>query len=312
MSDSTRGVAALLLACTVWGLSPLYYALLKHVPAAEVLAYRSLWSLVFFVLILLAQGRLGLVRQAIAGRQVWLIGLAAVMIASNWFGFIFAIQAGHGMEASLGYYIFPLVAVILGWAIFDERLGRAQWVAVALAMLAVVGLTWGLGVPPWIALALAVTFGAYGVAKKQLDLGPVVSVTAEVVLLAPIAIGWLVFAGTQIGAGTWQTHALLALSGPLTASPLILFSYAARRVRMATVGVVQYINPTLQFGCAVLVFGEVFTRWHGIAFPLIWLALAIYSVAAIRQDRASRRVLSSAVISGTVVTKDSTLSPAKP
>ena len=301
MSDGARGVAAIVLACTVWGLSPLYYAMLKHVPAAEVLAYRSLWSLAFFACVLTVQGRLRLVAQAVSGRQVGRIAAAAVMISLNWFGFIFAIQTGHGMEASLGYYIFPLVAVLLGWLFFGEILGRAQWLAIALAALAVAGLTWGLGVPPWIALGLAGTFGAYGMIKKGLDLGPVVSVTAEVLLLAPLALGWVIFAGTQ-SAGSWQTHALLALSGPLTATPLVLFSFAARRLKLSTVGVVQYLNPTLQFGCAVLVFGEPFTPWHGLAFPLIWLALAIYSIATIRQDRAARRAASNAATSDAVLT----------
>ena len=301
MSDGARGVAAIVLACTVWGLSPLYYAMLKHVPAAEVLAYRSLWSLAFFACVLTVQGRLRLVAQAVTGAQVGRIAAAALMISLNWFGFIFAIQTGHGMEASLGYYIFPLVAVLLGWLFFGETLGRAQWLAIALAALAVAGLTWGLGVPPWIALGLAGTFGAYGMIKKGLDLGPVVSVMAEVLLLAPLALGWVVLAGTQ-GAGSWQTHALLALSGPLTATPLVLFSFAAQRLKLSTVGVVQYLNPTLQFGCAVLVFGEPFTPWHGLAFPLIWLALAIYSVAAIRQDRAARRAASNAATSDAVLT----------
>ncbi|WP_296424240.1 EamA family transporter RarD [Yoonia sp.] len=301
MTDGAKGVLAMVLTCTVWGLSPLYYALLKHVPPLEVLSYRSLWSLGFFAVILTAQGRLHLVGHAIAQRQVWLIGLAAVFISANWFGFIFAIQAGQGMAASLGYYIFPLVAVVMGRVLFGETLGRAQWVAVLLAGLAVLGLTVGLGVPPWIALALAGTFGAYGVIKKQLSLGPVVSVTAEVALMAPLAIFWLLWAGTQ-GDATWQTHALLALSGPLTAMPLVLFSYAARRTRMSTVGLLQYINPTLQFACAVFAFGEPFTQWHAIAFPLIWIALVIYSIAAIRQERASRRAASSVVTSVAVVT----------
>ena len=301
MSDGAKGVAAIVLACTVWGLSPLYYAMLKHVPAAEVLAYRSLWSLVFFACILAVQGRLRLVAQAVSQGQVGRIAAAAVMISLNWFGFIFAIQTGHGMEASLGYYIFPLVAVLLGWLFFGETLGRAQWLAIALAALAVAGLTWGLGVPPWIALGLAGTFGAYGMIKKGLDLGPVVSVTAEVLLLAPLALGWVILAGTQ-ASGSWQTHALLALSGPLTATPLVLFSFAARRLKLSTVGVVQYLNPTLQFGCAVLAFGEPFTRWHALAFPLIWLALAIYSIATIRQDRAARRAASSAATSDAVLT----------
>ena len=270
MTDPAKGVLAMVLACTVWGLSPLYYAQLKHVPPFEVLCYRGLWSLAFFAIILAMQRRLSLVGQAlIQPRVFWRIVAAALMISTNWLGFIYAISTSQGMEASLGYYIFPLVAVSLGALTFSERLRPAQWTAVGLVGLAVAVLTYGLGVAPWIALVLAATFAAYSVLKKRLVLGPVVSVTAEVAVLAPIAVGWLVFAGTQ-GQGDWQTHVLLAVSGPLTATPLILFSYAARRIRLSTVGLVQYLNPTLQFACAVLVFGEPFTPWHGAAFSIIW------------------------------------------
>jgi chloramphenicol-sensitive protein RarD len=146
---------------------------------------------------------------------------------------------------------------------------------------------------------LSLTFVIYGIIKRQLSMGPVVSVTAEVLVVAPVAAAFLFFYGTQATAPV-GTHALLALAGPLTATPLILFSFAARRLRLSTIGVLQYVNPTLQFACAVLYLGEPFTPWHGIAFPLIWLALAIYTVAQLRQDRASRRAPSSA---GTVSTR---------
>lgn len=287
MRDDQKGVLAMVTACTVWGLSPLYYAQVAHVPPLEVLCYRSLWSLLFFALILGVQGRLAEVRAAMSSpRRLLIILAAACMISANWFGFIYAISTGQGLEASLGYYIFPLVAVVIGMAVFGEVLRRAQWVAVCLATVAVVTLTVGLGVAPWIALALAGTFGAYGMIKKSLDVGPVVSVTAEVLLLAPLAIAWLWFRGTGAGGGNdLTTHVILALSGPLTASPLILFSFAAHRVRMATVGLVQFLNPTLQFTCAIFM-GGVLTMWHAIAFPMIWIALVIYSVSIWRQDAA--------------------------
>jgi chloramphenicol-sensitive protein RarD len=178
-----------------------------------------------------------------------------------------------------------------------------QWVAVGLAVLAVAVFTFGLGVAPWIAIGLAITFGAYGLVKKRLGLGPVLSVTAEVVLLSPLAVIWIAVLGTGAGGGNaGVTHLLLALSGPLTAGPLILFSYAARRVRLSTVGLAQYINPTLQFLCATLWFAEPFTGWHGAAFALIWAGLALYSGSVIAQDRAARRAASSAGTSATVVT----------
>ena len=305
MKDSAKGVSALVAACTVWGLSPLYYHLLAHVPPLEVLCYRTLWSLIFFACVLAVQGRVGLIRDALLDRKTAMtICLAALMISANWFGFIYTISLGNGLQASLGYYMFPLVAVVLGFLFFGERMSRGQMVAVGLAALAVVVLTLGLGVPPWIALMLAATFGAYGVLKKGLNLGPVVSVTAEVAVLAPLALLWLMFEGTEIGAHAlnWPDMILLAISGPLTGLPLILFSVAARRVRLSTVGLVQYLNPTLQFGCAVLYFGNPITRWHAIAFPMIWMALALYSLSSLHQDRAERRASRKAATSATAVT----------
>lgn len=301
MREDQKGVLAMVVACTIWGLSPLYYGQLTHVPPLEILCYRSLWSLAFFALILGVQGRLSEVREALSNpRRVVTIFIAAAMIAGNWFGFIFAISNGHGIEASLGYYIFPLVAVVIGKLVFAEKLHPAQWAAIGIAAFGVAVLTFGLGVAPWIALWLAGTFGAYGMIKKQLPLGPVVSVTSEVLLLAPLAIAWIAVMGTGVGgANDVGTHALLALSGPLTASPLILFSFAARRVRMATVGLVQYLNPTLQFGCAALIMGEVVTQWHAIAFPVIWTGLLIYTVSLWRQDRAAAKASSRLAMSGT-------------
>lgn len=213
------------------------------------------------------------------------IALAAVMVSVNWLIFILSIQIDKVTEASLGYYIFPLMAVLTGWIWFGETLKRAQWVAVALAALAVCVLTVGLGVAPWIALIISVTFSFYGAVKKTLPLGPVVSVTAEILILLPVwlmVLAWFHGTGQGAFAGDVRTSLLLILSGPLTAIPLILFSFAARRVPLSTVGLLQYINPTLQFMCAVLIFGEPFTQWHGITFGMIWLALAIFSVAALR------------------------------
>lgn len=294
MTESTKGVIAMACACVIWWLSSIYYAFLRHVPPLEVLAYRGLWSLVFFAGILLVQGRVHMVGRALGTKKGFaLTCLSAALIASNWFWFIYAIQTGQATEGSLGYYIFPLVAVVLGRVIFGEVLARAQIAAVVLAVIAVAVLTVGLGAAPWIALVLASTFAAYWVLKKQLDVGPVVSVTAEVLVFAPFALVYLSLWGGGAGNDkTWDTHLLLALSGPLTATPLILFSYAARRARLSTLGLVQYLNPTLQFFCAVVIFSEPFTPWHALAFPAIWLALVIYSASALRQDRAARRATS--------------------
>ena len=222
-----------------------------------------------------------------------IVAFAALMISCNWFVFISSIQTGHAIEASMGYYTFPLASVLMGAIFFRERLGPAQAAAVALAAIAVVVLAAGLGVAPWIPIIVAATFALYGVAKKWLTVGPVVSVTAEVMLLSPIA-AVLLWQAHHAGTGHYgtdiPTSLLLMFSGLLTGTPLILFSYAARRLTMATVGLLQYINPSLQFLCATLIFREVFSIWHAIAFGLIWTALAIYTTALWRQDRVARRV----------------------
>jgi chloramphenicol-sensitive protein RarD len=324
MSENRAGLLAMIGATVIWGLSSLYYKLLAHVPPLEVLSHRTLWSLVFFGVVLGLRGRLPeLLRLLRWRRDLGLVTLAAVAISTNWFMFIYSIQIGHAVEASLGYYIFPLVAVLLGMVVFSERLSRLKWLAVALAAVAVLVLTIGLGVAPWISLGLAFTFGTYGVVKKGLAAGPTVSVTAEVVVLAPLALVWLWGVHTQGWTGVVGRNLgafgrdlgdslLLMFSGVLTATPLMLFTTASRKLPMGTVGVMQYINPTLQFIVASAIFLEPVTRWHWIAFPLIWAAVALYSVETLRQDRAARRLAVSVATSGTLETKPLSDASAKP
>jgi chloramphenicol-sensitive protein RarD len=287
MGEAAKGIWAMVAACTIWGLSPMFYALLSHIPPLEVLAHRSLWSLLAFALVLAAQRRLGEVPRAMSDwRAFGLVLLAAAAISLNWFLFIHAVASGRTVEASLGYYIFPFVAVAIGAIVLREPLGLWQGIAVSLAALAVAILTWGLGVAPWISLALAVSFGIYGLLKRWVMAGPVVSVTAEVLVFLPFALGYLAWIGAAGHFGDRLGESLLLIaSGPLTATPLILFSYAAKRARMTTIGLLQYLNPTLQFGVAVLVLMEPISQWHLIAFPLIWLALALYSAATLRATR---------------------------
>ncbi|WP_306152313.1 EamA family transporter RarD [Roseovarius sp. MMSF_3281] len=293
MREPVKGVLAMVACCTVWGLSSIYYKLLEHIPPIEILAHRTLWSLIFFAFVLVVQGRFRMLLTAVGTRRsAVVIGAAALLISLNWFTFITSIQLGKAVEASLGYYIFPLVSVIMGAIVFKERLGRVQILAVGLAALAVITLTAGLGVAPWIALVLAMSFGLYGVVKKGLSVGPVVSVTAEVLMLSPIALVVLGLTHGQGGgsfASNWQDSLMLIFSGILTGLPLILFSYAAKRVMLSTVGLVQYLNPSLQFLVATLIFREAFSVWHAIAFAMIWTALALYTTSALRQDKAARR-----------------------
>jgi len=291
MSEPVKGFWAMVLTCSIWGLSGIYYKALSQIPPLEILAHRTIWSFVFFGAVLLLQGRGSALVAALRGRAVLWLALAAVVISTNWYGFIWSVQNGHAVEASLGYYIFPLVAVALGVIAFREAMTRAQMLAVGLAAVGVLFLTWELGAAPWIAFLLAGTFGLYGLVKKRASTGPIVSVTAEVALLSPLALGFLAAhhfgwfgAAAQSNAfgSDLKTSAMLAFSGVLTGGPLMLFSYAARRVRLATLGLVQYLNPSLQFAVAVLVFGEPFTHAHAVAFPVIWAALAIYSAASLR------------------------------
>ncbi|MCI2393370.1 EamA family transporter RarD [Aliiroseovarius sediminis] len=302
MGDTIKGVCAIICACLVWGSSPLYYKLLEHVPPLELLCHRTLWSLAIFGVLLSLQGRLGQVGALLRGRTAFLVALAALVISINWGGFILSVQIGMVVEASLGYFIFPLLMVVFGRLFFGELITTGKATALALATVAVTTLTLGLGVAPWLSFLLGGTFATYGVIKKTVIAGPIVSVTTEVLILAPLAVIWLLgthFAGWEgivgrngavFGTDLWDSMLLVA-SGLITAVPLVLFSYASRRLALSTVGLVQYLNPSLQFTFAVSVLGETVTVWHMIAFPLIWLALAIYSAEAFRQDRASRRAV---------------------
>ena len=282
----------MVVACLVWGLSPLYYKMLVSVPPIELLSHRTLWSMVLFALILFMQGRLRGALGVLGNKNIMAtLFIAALMIAFNWFVFIYSIQINRATETSLGYFIFPLVSVIFGVVLFRENLSRAQISAVLLAAFAVLILTYGLGQVPWIALSVSISFGIYGVIKKSLSIPAIVTVTLEVLLLSPIALMILYFyhasgSGGQFGQSA-SISLLLILSGPMTATPLILFSYATRRVALATVGILQYINPSLQFLCATVLFLEPLSIWHAVAFPLIWFALALYTWASFQTARRS-------------------------
>lgn len=292
MRDETKGVLAMLLACTIWGLSALYYRAIAQVPPLEVLSHRTIWSAVFIGIILVIKGRAFTFPRGAVLRII----LASLFISLNWFFFIYAVQVGEVRQSSLGYYIFPLVAVALGALFLGERLQPVQWFAVGLAVVAVLILSVGVGQVPYISLVLAFTFGFYGLVKKGLTIGPMRSVFWEVIALLPLALIWLMGAhwfdwqgvagrsGGYFGSGL-QVSVLLVLSGIVTGLPLVLMAYAMERLRLATVGLVQYLNPTMQFTLATVVFMEPVGRTHIIAFALIWVGLGIYSYNALRQER---------------------------
>ena len=285
MTEHLKGAIAMITACTIWGLSAIYYKQLSETPPIEVLCHRTLWSVVAFTLFLRLQNRLEELKIIFRNRKlVQTLFWAAAMISMNWFFFIWSVHNDRATEASFGYYIFPLVAVVFGLFFFNERLSLMKWVSVVLATIAVLILAISQNILPFIALVLSISFGIYGMLKKQISLGPVLSVTSEVILLLPVALILLLYWHLD-GSGSFGTNitttSLLIFSGPMTAVPLMLFSYAARRVQMTSLGIIQYLNPSLQFFVAIFIFLEPFGLWQSVAFGLIWLALFIYSFASI-------------------------------
>ncbi|HEX4190782.1 MAG TPA: EamA family transporter RarD [Marmoricola sp.] len=290
MTEQRKGFLSGIAAYLLWGLFPLYWPLLKPAGALEILSHRVAWSVLTMAAVLLATGRSPQLRAVLADRRSRrLLTLAAVVVAINWGTYIWGVNHHRVVETSLGYFINPLVTVLMGVLVLGERLRRAQWVAVAIASSAVVGLAIEYGHPPWVALVLAFSFGTYGLAKKQAGVEAVESLTFETLVLAPLAVSYLVWIGVRgqshvIGYGIG--HALLlALTGLVTAIPLLFFGAAAIRVPMTTLGLLQYLAPVLQFLLGVTFLDEKMTtmRWAG--FILVWIALAIFTLESIRHQR---------------------------
>ncbi|MFQ5755110.1 MAG: EamA family transporter RarD [Acidiferrobacterales bacterium] len=283
--DAFTGVLYALAAFGIWGLSPIYFKSLGHVPATEVLAHRVLWAAVLLVAVLLLQRRgLALIRELLSWRQLGFYLVTALLVSTNWLIFIWSIQNDRLLEASLGYYINPLVNVLLGTVFLRERLNRWQIVAVALAAAGVMNLVLGYGKFPWVALTLAFSFGFYGLLRKKAGMDAILGLTVEALLLVPAALlflGWLAFQGSGAFAHAGaKTDVLLIFAGVITAVPLVCFLQAARRLQLTTVGLMQYLAPTLNLMLAVLAYHEPFTTVHTITFVCIWVALVIYSFDA--------------------------------
>lgn len=275
------GVAAYLL----WGVFPAFFHLLATSSPVEVLAHRVLWTLVLMVVILAVVRGWGQLRSL--PLRVWaMVAAAAALIAVNWGMFIYATGVGHIVEVALGYYIGPLVSVLIGVLVLRERLRVLQWVAVGIAAVAVLVIAVGDGRVPWIGLGLAVSFATYGLIKKTVPLPATASLTAEGLVLAPVAVAYLVLlqvagSGTFIGQGVWHA-VLLVATGPVTAVPLLLFGAAARRIPLSTLGTLQYLAPTLQFLLGVVVYGEQMPAERWVGFGLVWVALVIFTVDLLR------------------------------
>jgi chloramphenicol-sensitive protein RarD len=289
------GVVAGLSAYLLWGFIALFFKLLTHVPPVVVLSHRILWSAVFVGAILTVQRRWGDVGAALRSRRgMAILGGSTVMIAVNWFVFLWAVTNRQVVQAGLGYFINPLVSVLLGMAFLRERLRSGQAWALVLAAAGVALQIYARGQVPWVALSLALSFGFYALLRKTAPAGPIVGLFVETILLLPpalICIAWAERSG-QTGAAhfTGHTYAILASSGVVTAVPLLLFATAARRLRLATMGFLQFISPTCQLLLAVLAFHEPFTRWHLASFALIWAGLAVYTVDSARGYRAASAV----------------------
>jgi chloramphenicol-sensitive protein RarD len=304
VDERRLGIASGLTAYALWGLFPLYFPLLEPAGGLEIVAHRVLWSLLFIGLLLTVVRRWSAVRAAAADRRTLLVlAAAAVLIAANWLIFVYGVNSGHVVETSLGYFINPLVSVVLGVVIFSERLRHLQWTAVGIAAAAVAVLTVDYGRPPWIALSLAGTFGLYGVMKKLVRVEAAPGLFLETALVALPAAAVLVVLHAR-GEGTFGNvsagHSLLlVLSGVATAVPLLLFAAATRRIPLSTVGLLQYLTPSMQLVIGVFIDGEPMPPVRLAGFALVWIALAVFTVDSLRHARAnSRRAAAQTVPAG--------------
>ena len=280
---SNKGILYGIGAYLMWGFFPLYFKALHSVPALEIMFHRVVWCFLFLALVILVKREWPKLKVELRRPRVLpIFTLAAVLLAANWLVYIFGINSGQVVETSLGYFINPLFSVALGVIFLREKLRPMQWLPIGLAAAGVIYLTIQYGALPWIALALAFTFGFYGLLKKIAPLGALHGLTLETAILFLPALGYLLFAESQgsaaFGHTTWTVTLLLALTGIVTAIPLLLFAAAARSIPLYMIGILQYIAPTLQFLLGVLVFGEAFTPVRVVGFSVIWLALLLYSV----------------------------------
>jgi chloramphenicol-sensitive protein RarD len=294
VDERRRGILSGLSAYVSWGLFPLYFPLLEPAGGLEIVGHRVLWSLGCVALLLTVVRRWSRVRAALTDRRTMLVlAGAAVLISANWLIFIYAVNSGHVVETSLGYFINPLVSVLLGVVVFSERLRRLQWTAVGIAVAAVVVLTVDYGRPPWIALTLAGTFGLYGLMKKlvRVEAAPglfletaLVAVPAVAVLVVLHARGEATFGHISVG------HSLLlALSGVLTAVPLLLFAASTRRIPLSTLGLLQYVTPLMQLAIGVFVYREPMPPARLAGFVLVWIALGVFTADSLRHARTQSR-----------------------
>ncbi|HSR70098.1 MAG TPA: EamA family transporter RarD [Acidobacteriota bacterium] len=279
----------------IWGLLPAFWKLLQAVPALEILCHRVLWSALFGALLISYKRRWKEIPQILhSGRTMAALSASTLIIGSNWLIFIWAVNNGYLLETSLGYFINPLLNVLLGILFLQERLSRLQGLSVLLAGLAVLYLTLDYGEFPWVSMALALTFAFYGLVRKKAPVGALMGLGLETFLLtlpAAAYLGWLEWTGAGAFGGGGGLAWLLAAAGPATFIPLLFFNEGAKRLPLSTLGLLQYLGPTLHFLLAVFAYDEEFTRSHLITFTLIWTALALFSIEMLRRERSRRRAL---------------------
>lgn len=296
-TEAASGLGYGILAYLIWGFFPAYFKLLTTVPALQVVAHRIVWSILFLWLLIGWRGRSADILTALKDRRSLLILVAtAILIATNWLVFIIAVGHAQVLQSSLGYFMTPFVSVLLGVLFLHERLRRLQVISILLAACGVILLTVQYGRFPWVALILAITFGSYGLLRKVVPVDALAGLTVETLFLAPLAAGYLLFSHLN-GTGAFpsagiRVDSILMFAGVATAVPLLLFASAARRLKMATIGFLQYITPTLHFLLAVMAYGEPFTLAHLGSFVLIWTGLGCYSLDAWRAMQAYRHRLS--------------------
>ncbi len=295
-AEVRTGLAYAFTAFGLWGFAPLFWKYVSFISPFEVLAHRIVWSVLFISGLMMRGGRARALFSALKGPKVLMgLALSTVLISINWVTFIWAVGQDRVLEVSLGYFLNPLVNVALGFLVLKERLNRAQTVAVGLAVLAAGILTLGINGLPWLPLLLGISFGLYGLVRKLVPVGGLEGLFAETLAVLPICLIYLVWLETQ-GAGVFlsgspSTDLLLVLAGPMTFVPLLFFAMAARRIKLTTLGLIQYLAPSMHFLLAVFVFGEPLTLAHLASFGLIWTGLAVYTADSVRRERRIRRGL---------------------
>jgi len=293
MKERNVGFFSTTLCYVLWGLLPLYWHLLDSVDSVVILANRIVWSAVFTITLLFITKRFGEVKAVLCdGKKMRYMIPAAVLITINWGVYIWSVNAGRLLDASLGYYLNPLMVFAIGMLLFHERCGALEWVALGLATIGVLIATFAYGAFPWVAITLATSFGLYGTMKKLAGVSGLTSIAVETILVAPVAIAYLLFAPVSratLSALTFQPALLLVLTGAVTATPLILFTHGVNRIPFTTVGFLQYISPTMHFLIGVLLFHEELTHDRVVAFAFFGVALVLYSVGMVRRVRQKRQ-----------------------